>query len=96
MKTASAEHGQNMFCACGFHGNSMNNLLSSCGLVDAKIRASENYLPVLTIYLVYLLVTVGIIFQFWNPCINFEFFVAACLLLKNYEYSFIMGDLFIC
>ena len=27
-------------------GDSMNNLLSYCGLVDAKIRASDNYLPV--------------------------------------------------
>ena len=34
---------QNMLCTC----NSMNNLLSYCGLVDAKIRASDNYLPVL-------------------------------------------------
>ena len=36
-----------MFCACIFHGNSMNNLLSYCGLIDAKIRASDNDLPVL-------------------------------------------------
>ena len=28
-------------------GNSMNNLLSHCGLVDAKIRASDKDLPVL-------------------------------------------------
>ena len=34
------------FCACRFHGNSMNNLLSYCGLVDAKIRASDKDLPV--------------------------------------------------
>ena len=27
--------------------NSKNNLLSYCGLVDAKIRASDNHLPVL-------------------------------------------------
>jgi hypothetical protein len=27
-------------------GNSMNNLLSYCGLVDAKIRASDIDLPV--------------------------------------------------
>ena len=27
-------------------GKSMNNLLSYCGLVDAKIRASEKDLPV--------------------------------------------------
>ena len=26
---------------CSFHGNSMNNLLSYCGLVDARISASE-------------------------------------------------------
>ena len=37
MKTTSAEHGQNM---------SMNNLLSYCGLVDARITASEKDLPV--------------------------------------------------
>ena len=35
-----------MFCACSFHGNSMNNLLSYCGLIDAKIRASDKDLPV--------------------------------------------------
>ena len=29
-----------------FHGNSMNNLLSYCGLIDAKIRASDKDLPV--------------------------------------------------
>ena len=29
-------------------GKSMNNLLSSCGLVDARIRASNNDLPVNT------------------------------------------------
>ena len=46
MKTTSAEHRQNMFCACSFHGNSMNNLLSYCGLIDAKIRASDKDLPV--------------------------------------------------
>ena len=46
MKTTSTEHGQNMFCACSFHGNSMNNLLSYCGLIDAKIRASDKDLPV--------------------------------------------------
>ena len=39
MKTTSAEHGQNI---CSFHGNSMNNLLSYCGLIDAKMRASGN------------------------------------------------------
>ena len=37
---------QNMFCACSFHGNSMNNLFSFCGLVDAGISASEKDLPV--------------------------------------------------
>ena len=36
MKTTSAEHEQ----------NSMNNLLSYCGLVDVKIRASGKDLPV--------------------------------------------------
>ena len=30
-----------------FSGNSMNNLLSYCGLNDAKIRASEKDLPVI-------------------------------------------------
>ena len=35
-----------MFCACSFHGNSMNNLLSYCGLCDARISASEKDLPV--------------------------------------------------
>ena len=39
-----------MFCACIFHGNSMNNLLSYCGLVDVRRSASEKDLPVLGIY----------------------------------------------
>ena len=42
MKTTSAEHGQNRT----FHGNSMNNILSYFGLVDARISASEKDLPV--------------------------------------------------
>ena len=46
MKTTSTEHEKNMFCACNFHGNSMKNLLSYCGLIDAKIRASDKDLPV--------------------------------------------------
>ena len=50
MKTTSAEHGQNMFCACTFHGNSMNNLLSYCGLIDVKIRASDKDLPVMQFF----------------------------------------------
>ena len=29
-----------------FHGNSMNNLFSYCGLIDAKIRAFDKDLPV--------------------------------------------------
>ena len=36
-----------MFCACIFHGNSMNNLLSYCALIDTKIGASDKDLPVL-------------------------------------------------
>ena len=35
-----------MVCACSSHGNSMNNLLSHCGSVDARISASEKDLPV--------------------------------------------------
>ena len=35
-----------MLFACSFHSNSMNNLLSYCGLVDARISASEKDLPV--------------------------------------------------
>ena len=47
MKTTSAEDEQNMGrTRCSFHGNSMNNLLSYCGLVDARISASEKDLPV--------------------------------------------------
>ena len=45
MKTKSTEHGQK-FCACSFHGYSMNNPLSYFGLVDARISASEKDLPV--------------------------------------------------
>ena len=39
----------NMFRACSFlvrTGKSMNNLLSYCGLIDARIRASEKDLSV--------------------------------------------------
>mgnify|MGYP001393247225 CR=1 FL=1 len=35
-----------MFCVCSFHGNSTNNLLSYCGLLGARISASERDLPV--------------------------------------------------
>ena len=49
MKTTSAEHGRNMGRTCSalvvfivIHGN----LLSYCGLIDAKIRASDKNLPV--------------------------------------------------
>ena len=45
MKTTSAEHGH-----FSFHGNSMNNRLdrfSNCGLIDAKVRASDKDLHVL-------------------------------------------------
>ena len=35
-----------MFCAFSFHGNFMSNLLSYCGLIDAKIRGSDKDLPV--------------------------------------------------
>ena len=37
-----AEYGENMYWTY----NSMNNLSSYCGLVDAKIRASDKDLPV--------------------------------------------------
>ena len=43
MKTTSAEDES----ACTFHGNSMNNLFSYCGLIDAKIRASDKDVSVL-------------------------------------------------
>ena len=45
-KITSAEHGQNMFCDCSFYGHSMNNLLSCCGIVGARMSASEKDLPV--------------------------------------------------
>ena len=35
-----------MFYDGSFHGNSMNSQLSYCGLIDAKIRASDKDLPV--------------------------------------------------
>ena len=37
-----------LFCTYSFHGNSMSNLLSLCGLIDAKIRASDKDLLVLS------------------------------------------------
>ena len=45
MGRTGAEHVLPMFCAFSFHGNSMNNLLSYWGLIDAKIRASDKDLP---------------------------------------------------
>ena len=36
----------NMFWPCLFWGNWMSNLLSYCGLTDARMRASEKDLPV--------------------------------------------------
>ena len=36
------QHVENLY----FSGNSMNNLLSYCGLTDARMRASEKDLPV--------------------------------------------------
>ena len=44
-----------MFCTCIFHGNSINNLLSYCGLIDAKIRASDKDLTV-SVEFVYILI----------------------------------------
>ena len=53
------QHTNNMFSPCSQLGilifmywacNSMNNLLSYCGLVDAKIRASFKNLPVMLHY----------------------------------------------
>ena len=43
------EHVLSMFCTCSFHGNSINTLLSYCGLIDAKMRASDKDLPVVDI-----------------------------------------------
>ena len=45
MSRTWAEHVLPMFCACSFHGNFKNNLLSYCGLVDTTISVTEkNYL----------------------------------------------------
>ena len=46
MGRTSSTHVLPMFCDCSFHGNSMNKLLSYCGLIDAKIRVSDKDLPV--------------------------------------------------
>ena len=43
----------NMFWACSFHvwtGKLINNHLSYCELVDARISASEKYLPVFIVH----------------------------------------------
>ena len=39
------EHVLPMFCACGFHGNSMNNLLSYCGLNWCKNKIYPYQVP---------------------------------------------------
>ena len=51
----------------------MNNLLSYCGLTDARMRASEKYLPVLfklisspIHWIVCVLAYLNFIFEFWN------------------------------
>ena len=58
MKIPSSEHGENMLCTkhvlprfelvifMYWTCNSMNNLLSYCGLIDTRIRASDKDLPV--------------------------------------------------
>ena len=51
----SKEKQKNNFCThhvvnLYFSGNSMNNLLSYCGLIDARMRASEKDLP-LTLFI---------------------------------------------
>ena len=46
MSRTWAEHVLPVLCACSFHGNSMNNLLSYFGLINAKIRASDQDLHV--------------------------------------------------
>ena len=49
MGRTGAEHGQNMFYPCSALVVFMIipcNLLSYCGLIDAKIRASDKDLPV--------------------------------------------------
>ena len=51
MSRTWAEHVVPMFCTCSFHVNSMNNLLSYCELIDAKIRASDKDLPVQVPYI---------------------------------------------
>ena len=40
------KHRTSAWADCSFHGNSMNNLSLYCGLIDAKIRASDKDLPV--------------------------------------------------
>ena len=40
---------KNNLCTQHLTVDSLNNLLSYCGLVGAKIRASDNYLPVLNL-----------------------------------------------
>ena len=50
---AHCAHVLPMFCTFSFHGNSMNNLLSYCGLVDARISTSEKDLPVTDRYVDY-------------------------------------------
>ena len=46
MDKVCSAHVLPMFCDWSFYGNSMNNLLSCCGLVDARISSSEKDLPV--------------------------------------------------
>ena len=53
-----------MFFNCSLHGNSMNNLLSYCGLVDARISASEKDLPVLMLEKIVVLINQLFLHQF--------------------------------
>ena len=54
-KKMFAQHVRHMFLAFCFHvlvciGKSMNSLLSYCGLVDVRINASDNDLPLTTVF----------------------------------------------
>ena len=71
-------------------GNSMNNLLSYCGLVDAKIRASDIDLPVMNVVQIHIFIirvipilkeeglwhSVSHFIGFWDWNTNIHFYVS--------------------
>ena len=90
------EHVLLMLCVCSFHGNSMNNLLSYCGLVDARISASEKDLPVQNIFIILFFARfIWILLRHKSRFFYSFFFLLFLFFLKNLSF-FLFLFLIIC